>query len=185
MSLTDVIAQTSAAVAADPSNARALFRVHQELVGVTEVHGTTGSGHRVVIDEPAALGGANAGANPVEYALAALGSCQAITYRFWAAQLGVEFDSLRVEVEGDLDVRGFFGLDDAVRPGYEEVRVTVHITGPESAERYAELQRQVDEHCPVLDLFANPVSVITEVQAGPSAGSSANGSAQPQPAGID
>ena len=65
MSLTDVISQTSAAVAADPANGRALFRVDQELVGVTEVHGTTGSGHRVVIDEPAALGGANAGANPV------------------------------------------------------------------------------------------------------------------------
>lgn len=165
MSLTDVISQTSAAVAADPANARALFRVNQELVGVTEVHGTTGSGHRVVIDEPAALGGANAGANPVEYALAALGSCQAITYRFWAAQLGVEFDSLRVEVEGDLDVRGFFGLDDSVRPGYEQVRVTVHIDGPETAERYAELQRRVDEHCPVLDLFANPVPIHTDLRA--------------------
>lgn len=169
MSLTEVIAQTGAAVAADPANARAVFRVGQDLVGVTEVHGTTGSGHRVVIDEPAALGGANAGANPVEYALAALGSCQAITYRFWAASLGVAFDSLRVEVEGDLDVRGFFGLDDAVRPGYEQVRVNVHISGPESPERYAELQRHVDEHCPVLDLFANPVPIHIELHAGAAA----------------
>src|SRR6516162_1826890 len=45
-------------------------------------------GHKFTVDEPEALGGSNVAANPVEYALAALGSCQAITYRVWAAQLG-------------------------------------------------------------------------------------------------
>ncbi len=166
MSITQVIEATRQAVSADAANARVVFRVSQQLVGTTEVHGTTGSGHRVVVDEPPALGGANAAANPVEYALAALGSCQAITYRFWAAQLGVAFDSLSVEVDGDLDVRGFFGIDPTVRPGYERVRVTVHITGPETLERYEELRRAVDEHCPVLDLFANPVPVEVRLTVG-------------------
>lgn len=164
MSLTDVIEGTRTAVAANTANAKAVFRVTHDLVGVTEVHGQTGSGHRVVIDEPPALGGNNSAANPVEYALAALGSCQAITYRFWAEQLGIRFDSLSVDVEGDLDVRGFFGIDPAVRPGYEQVRVTVRLSGPETEERYRELQRAVDEHCPVLDLFANPVSVSLDLE---------------------
>ncbi len=166
MSLTDVIEGTRQAVAANSDNAKALFRVEHQLVGVTEVHGTTGSGHRVTVDEPSSLGGANVAANPVEYALAALGSCQAITYRFWAAQLGISFDSLSVDVEGDLDVRGFFGIDPTVRPGYDQVRVTVRIAGPEADERYHELQRAVDEHCPVLDMFANPVPVAVQLQVG-------------------
>ena len=106
-----------------------------------------------------ALGGADAAANPVQYALASLGSCQAITYRFWAAQLGVELDTLSVRVEGDLDLRGFFGVDDEVRPGFTAVRVEVTLAGPESEQRYAELAKAVDEHCPVLDLFKNPVPV--------------------------
>lgn len=165
MSLTAVIEGTRSAVSADVKNGQVVFQVNQNLVGVTEVHGSTGSGHRVVVDEPPALGGGNAAANPVEYALAALGSCQLITYRFWAAQLGVRFDTLSVEVEGDLDVRGFFGIDPTVRPGYGEVRVKLNITGPESAERYEELRRAVDEHCPVLDLFSNttPVKVALNV----------------------
>lgn len=115
--------------------------------------------HTFKVDEPPALGGEDVAANPVQYALASLGSCQAITYRFWAAQLGISFDKLTVRVEGDLGIRGFFGFDDTVRPGFTTVRVEVTVGGSESAERYAELAAAVDEHCPVLDLFKNPVPV--------------------------
>jgi uncharacterized OsmC-like protein len=77
-------------------------------------------------------------ANPVQYTLASLGSYQAITYRFWAAQLGIPFDELAVRVEGDLDIRGFFGFDDTVRPGFTAVRVEVTVTGPGPAGLHAD-----------------------------------------------
>lgn len=166
MSLTAVFDGVGAAVAADVNNAKATFQVRQELKGLTEVHGTTGTGHRVVVDEPMSLGGGNVGATPLEYALAALGSCQLITYRFWAAKLGVRFDTLSVEVEGDLDVRGFFGLDAKVRPGFGAVRVRLHIRGPETAARYAELQRTVDSHCPIFDAFTKATPVQVELKVG-------------------
>jgi uncharacterized OsmC-like protein len=158
MSLDTLIADTRKAISDDAASAQAVFAVHGTLVGVTEVDIRTGA-HTFKVDEPAVLGGADAAANPVQYALASLGSCQAITYRFWAAQLGVELDTLSVRVEGDLDLRGFFGVDDEVRPGFTAVRVEVTLAGPESEQRYAELAAAVDEHCPVLDLFKNPVPV--------------------------
>jgi uncharacterized OsmC-like protein len=158
MSLGTLIAETRKAVDDDPANAQAQFAAQGTLVGVTEVDIRTGE-HSFKVDEPAALGGADAAANPVQYALASLGSCQAITYQFWAEQLGIGFDSLSVRVEGDLDIRGFLGFDDGVRPGLSAVRVEVTVTGPESPERYEELAAAVDQHCPVLDLFANPVPV--------------------------
>ena len=165
-SLGTVIANTRKAVAEDPAAAQALFSTHGTLTGITEVDIRTGS-HTFTVDEPPALGGGGIAPNPVEYALASLGSCQAITYRFWAEQLGISFDSLTVRVEGDLDIRGFFGFDDAVRPGFSAVRVQVAVSGPETAERYQQLAAAVDEHCPVLDLFKNPVPVTREVlQAG-------------------
>ncbi len=158
MSLGSLIADTRKAVDDDPANAQAQFTAQGTLVGVTEVDIRTGA-HSFKVDEPAALGGADVAANPVQYALASLGSCQAITYQFWAEQLGIGFDTLSVRVEGDLDIRGFLGFDDSVRPGLSAVRVEVAVTGPESPERYQELAAAVDQHCPVLDLFANPVPV--------------------------
>jgi hypothetical protein len=62
-----------------------------------------------------------------------------------------------VRVEGDLDLRSCFGVDGGARPGFTAIRVEVTVAGPESAERYAELAAAVDAHCPVLDLFQNPV----------------------------
>jgi len=164
MSIDSLIAATRTAVADDPANAQALFSAEGTLVGITEVDIRTGA-HTFKVDEPPALGGADVAANPVQYALASLGSCQAITYRFWAAQLGISFDKLTVRLEGDLDIRGFFGFDDTVRPGFTAIRVEVTVTGQESDERYAELAAAVDEHCPVLDLFKNPVPVTRTITA--------------------
>jgi uncharacterized OsmC-like protein len=166
MSVIEVIEATRSAVAADAKNAQAVFRSEHDLVGVTEVASLTGSGHRVTVDEPESLGGGNVAANPVEYALIALGSCQAITYRFWAAQLGIALEGVQIEVEGDLDVRGFFGIDDSVRAGFGAVRLGVRLSGPESAGRYEELAKAVDAHCPVLDLFSNPVPVDRQISVG-------------------
>jgi uncharacterized OsmC-like protein len=112
-------------------------------------------GHSLTVDEPPILGGSDLGANPVEHALIALASCQAITYRFWAVKLGIELDGLDVVAEGDLDVRGFFGFDDSVRPGFTAIRLKVTPRGPEPAERYQQLADAVDAHCPVLDLFSH------------------------------
>ncbi|GAB17738.1 hypothetical protein GOEFS_038_00050 [Gordonia effusa NBRC 100432] len=165
--LNAITVATSAAVEANAANAHVLF------TGAAQPTGTVGSDielgqHHVRVDEPPALGGENTAANPVEYFLASLLSCQVVTYRFWAQRLGIEVDSLSARAEGDLDVRGFFGLDDSVRPGFGAVRVIVDVAGPETEERYRELQRAVDAHCPVLDLTANPTPIVTTLNVGAS-----------------
>jgi uncharacterized OsmC-like protein len=158
--LAAVAAATAAAIADDPDAGRIQPRVSTSLVAgtATEVLVRTG-GHTFTIDEPPALGGTQKGANPVEHLLAALGSCHVITYQVWAAKLGIRVDQIDVDLVGDLDVRGFFGLDPDVRPGFESVDVAVRLTGPESPERYEELNRHVTRHCPVLDACGNPVPV--------------------------
>lgn len=161
--LNAIAAATATAVAAKASNAHVVFAADAEATDGVSSSIDLRSFH-VTVDEPAALGGTDTAPNPVEYYLAGLLSCQVVTYRFWAQRLGIQVDSIRLHAEGDLDVRGFFGLDDAVRPGFTEVRVIADVTGPESVERYTELQRVVEAHCPVLDLTVNPTPVVSELR---------------------
>jgi putative redox protein len=119
--------------------------------------------HRFLVDEPAALAGDDVAASPVEYVLGALISCQIVVYRLYAEALGIPFDDIDITAEGDLDVRKLFGIDEGVRAGFSDIRLAISITGPETDARYQELKAAVDEHCPVLDLFANPTPVSATV----------------------
>lgn len=155
------VAAIGAAVA-DPTRGRPVFRAAGTGSAGVRAEIRIG-GHTMVADEGPALGGAQAGPNPVEYALAALLSCQVVTYGVWAAKLGVPLDEVVIDVEGDLDVRGFLGFDDAVRPGFGDVRLRVTLSGPAGPERYRELAAAVDAHCPVLDVFRNSTPVTIEL----------------------
>lgn len=154
----DVIASNPAAAVVRPTAATTLVRGT-----ATEVSVVAGA-HEFTIDEPEVLGGADRGANPVEHLLASLGACQVITFQFWAAKLGIDVEAIEVRLSGELDVRGFFGLDDSVRPGFRSITADVVVSGPETDERYAELARQVEAHCPVLDVLTASVPVTTTVQ---------------------
>jgi len=158
MSFDTLVAKTRQTLTDDAARAHVVLSAQGTLVGVTEVDIRTGA-HSFKADEPRSLGGGGVAANPMQYALASLGSCQAITYRIWAAHLGVTLDSVTVRVEGDLDLRSCYGVDDGTRPGFTAIRVEVTVAGPESEERYADLAAAVDAHCPALDLFQNPVPV--------------------------
>ena len=149
-------------ITADTANAKLTFKVAGEGTGPVATRVTAGK-HEFSVDEPAGLAGEDTAASPVEYALGALASCQVVVYRLYAHQLGIRFDEISIDAEGDLDVQGLFGADESVRPGFSAVRLSVNISGPESQERYEELRLTVDAHCPVLDLFANPTPVSVEV----------------------
>src|SRR6476619_7660030 len=81
------------------------------------------------IDEPCELGGTNQFANPQEHLLAALNACMTVGYVAQCAVRGITLESLEIETEGEIDLRGFLGLDPAVAPGYEQLSFTVRIKG--------------------------------------------------------
>lgn len=149
-------------ISTDTAQARLTYQAKGTGVGSVATVITAGK-HEFNVDEPAGLAGDDSAASPVEYALGALISCQVVVYRLYAHQLGIRFDDISIDAEGDLDVQGLFGADKSVRPGFGAVRLSINISGPETQERYDELRRTVDEHCPVLDLFANPTPVSIEV----------------------
>jgi uncharacterized OsmC-like protein len=117
--------------------------------------------HFVFVDEPTSFGGTDSAVNPAELLLAGLGASLSVTLRCHAALLGLNVGRIRVELEGDLDIRGFFDADRAVRSGFPELRLHVQIESDASAEALAGLMAAAERGCPVLDTCrgATPISV--------------------------
>jgi uncharacterized OsmC-like protein len=78
-------------------------------------------------DEPAILAGNDNGANPVEHLLHALASCLTTSMVAHAAVQGIEIEELESELEGDIDLNGFLGLDAKVPKGYTEIRANFRV----------------------------------------------------------
>ena len=97
----------------------------------------------VKVDEPLQLCGTNQYANPQEYLLASLNACMIVGYSACCAHEGIEIEELRIETEGDIDLRGFLGIDPTVKPGYDQLRYTVHIKGKGTPEQFEKVHRTV------------------------------------------
>jgi uncharacterized OsmC-like protein len=116
-------------------------------------------------DEPPVLLGEDKGANPVEYVLSALAGCLTTTLVYQAAVRGIKIDEIESTYEGDLDLRGFLGVSQEVRNGYNGIKVTFKIKADASEETLRELVELAQKRSPVFDIITNPVPVTVELES--------------------
>jgi uncharacterized OsmC-like protein len=147
----------------DAERAKVQYRSVSALVEGLQCVAQTRNFH-LTIDEREALGGSDAGPNPVELILTALGACQEITYRLYADLLGIPMDGIVVEVTGDINLCGFLDVDDEARPGYSNITADVVIDSPASEEDIQRLKDAVDAHCPVFDILSNATPVTINIR---------------------
>lgn len=173
----DQLLETIRAVEEDPALGSFTFRAKSawedgthntgEIRGFTHAGGEDESRSEPFVlegDEPPVLLGDNQGPNAVELLLQALGFCYAVGYAANAAARGIEISSMEYEIEGDLDVRPFLGME-GPRPGFTEIRATGRISSPNATpEQLEELCRYVQDTSPVRDCLANGVPVTTTLE---------------------
>ena len=111
------------------------------------------------IDEPRELGGSNEFANPQEHLIAALNACMTVGYVAQCAVRGITLESLEIETEGEIDLRGFLGVDPKVANGYESLRYTVRIKGNGTRQQFAEIHEAVMATSPNFYNLANSVAL--------------------------
>lgn len=166
------LVETVGAIQRQPDLARFSFRAHTTWQGGgrsrTEIQGFHGAGAEDISrtepfvldgDEPPVLLGANAGPNAVEAILHALTACLTVGVAYNAAARGIQVRGLDFDVEGNLDLHGFLGLSEDVRPGYSDIAVTMRIDSDADSETLDELCDHVQKTSPVLDILRNPVQV--------------------------
>lgn len=140
----NILKETVGAIQADPELGKSRFRATNKWIDANH-NSTTVTGfysakqeraHKQTFelhaDEPPILAGTDEGANPVEHLLHALASCVTTSLVAHAAVKGIHIEELESQVEGDLDLRGFLGLDATIPKGYTNIRMTYKVKTDEA-----------------------------------------------------
>ncbi|MCC5828484.1 MAG: OsmC family protein [Phycisphaeraceae bacterium] len=146
------------AIQADPGAGQSRWTIHSQWMGGTRsdhhVDGVEIGGNPIdrkfliQIDEPFELTGTNEHPNPQEYLLAALNACMMVGYAAVAALMGIRLTKLEVRTTGDIDLRGFLGIDAQVPNGYQTLEQRVMIDGDGTPGQFESLHRTVQMTSP-------------------------------------
>jgi len=118
--------------------------------------------HLYVADEPKDAGGTDAGPNPYDYLLAALGSCTSMTLRMYAEMKKLPLE--RVDVH--LSHRKIHAQDCAeceTREGkVDEIERRIELVGQLSDEQRQKLM-EIADRCPVHRTLKSEIRIVTTV----------------------
>ncbi len=142
--------------AANESETRSFYGCNQALSHKT--------GFTLAADEPDVLLGNDRAANPVEHLLHALASCVTTSMVYHAAARGILVEQVESSLDGDVDLRGFLGLDPSVRNGCQQIRLKIRIKAKVTDEQLRELGEFGPTFSPVFDSLTRgvPIEVSTE-----------------------
>jgi uncharacterized OsmC-like protein len=169
----DAINSTVEAIKEKPDIAKFRFHLHNNWIKgghnrstISSFYGANQENSHLKIfelnaDEPPMLAGEDIGANPVEHLLNALAACMTTSLIYHAAIRGIKIDELESELEGDIDLRGFLGLTNDVRKGYENIRVNFKVkTDDENIEKLKALSKL----SPVFDVASHGTNVDVRIE---------------------
>ena len=163
----DALSQVIEAIQSDPAKGLVQFTVRSAWKGQARSETSINSyrlggsevrrNFKIAIDEPFELLGENTAPNPQETLMAALNACMIVGYVAGAAIKGIRLNKLEIETCGELDLRGFLGLDPNIRPGYESLRYVVRIKGDGTAEDFQAIHENVMKTSPNYFNITRPI----------------------------
>ena len=114
-------------------------------------------------DHPEVFASEDHGVTPVEYVLVGLGACLTAGVASVAQNRGIQLNSVKAVVEGDMDILGILGGDPDVRNGFNGVTVRYEIDADARQEDIEALVAQSQKRSAVFDVVTNPTNVTVEV----------------------
>jgi uncharacterized OsmC-like protein len=158
-----------------PAGAQFTWRASNEWVrgthSQTGINGFFGLGgeqaHRISwqfeADHPEIFASEDNGVTPVEFVLVGLASCLTAGVAAVAQNRGIQLNSVKATIEGDMDILGILGGDPETRNGFNEIRVHYDIDADASPEDIEALVAQSQKRSAVFDVVTNPTSVEVSV----------------------
>ncbi|RKQ90443.1 putative OsmC-like protein [Solirubrobacter pauli] len=114
-------------------------------------------------DHPEVFAAEDQAPTPVEFLLVGLSSCLTAGVAAVAQNRGIQLNSVKATVEGDMNILGILGADPEVRNGYNSIRVNFEIDADADADEVAALVAQSQKRSAVFDALTNPTNITVTV----------------------
>jgi len=145
LSLND-ISERIALIEEDESNGKVEFRVDTNWQGSSKSRSVIRSyvlggeeiprQFEISMDAPQELFGTGDAPNPQEILLSAINACMISGYAAFASMLRIKLEKIEIKSVGEINLRGFLGLDLTTKPGYENIKYSVDIKGSGTHEQF-------------------------------------------------
>jgi uncharacterized OsmC-like protein len=113
----------------------------------------------MVVDQAKSAGGADAGANPLEYLLSSLAGCIATTARIIASQKKLDLKGMDMKIEGAFDADALLGRRTDARPGVTGIRVGITLDSAMSEMERKNFFQELRSRAPVADTIAEATPI--------------------------
>lgn len=131
---------------------------------------TESRGFKFKVDEPDMLCGTDTAANPVEMVVQAYGSCLVIGFVMNATVRGIKVESIDIELEGEIDLPGFLGLEAPEEygmdklPGYKNIKTVIKVKADADEATLQAVLNDVTRTSPVGVTLSRPVALEAKLE---------------------
>ena len=117
--------------------------------------------HEIITDEPEARGGTNLGAAPVQTFMASLIGCTNVITNKCAHDLGIEINSMQIEMEAEIDRRGMM-LTEPVAIPFPAINLNIDVETNATDAQWDQVIDYLHKYCPIAVALRAGGTLITE-----------------------
>lgn len=121
----------------------------------------TASGHHLVADEPADVGGTDTGPTPYDLLVAGLGACTAMTLRMYADRKGWPLEEVAVSLSHQKIHAKDCESCDTESGRLDQIKRQIEVIGPLDADQRQRLM-EIADRCPVHRTLHSKIEVVTD-----------------------
>jgi uncharacterized OsmC-like protein len=146
----------------DPNSSRITLRAHSGQSD-TPIACSVELGEKILEAQAhSGVGGPGTAACSGDLLLAALAAFAQLTCQLVATAMGIPFEHIRVDVEGEMDLSGTLGISKEAPVGFQDIHARFDINAPDATpEQLAALKEKTEQYCVVMQTLMKPPQIRT------------------------
>ena len=146
----------------DPASSRITLKAHSDQVD-TPIACSVEVGQKLFEAQAhSGVGGPGTAACSGDLLLGALAACAQLTCQLVATAMGIPFEHIRVDVEGQMDLSGTLGISKDVPVDFQDIHARFDVRASDATpEQLAVLKEKTEQYCVVMQTLLKPPPIRT------------------------